>query len=365
MAIHWETVEEGTDCGPPIVSPASPSHENDSHVMPPQGPDFEHEAFDDLDCEFPDEDFDLEVDENEEQNTAAKDQEEDGSAEKEQCERGGKNELENELRGDGESRSRNAGTGRKGKSKKSGPAQGPCDQTPSWTASVSHRSFLASSGPSRHKQVKRRNQHLHNHSRARRKNGNQLVMVCRDFLAEIVSPWCISCIHMVVELIISLTHRCGVVVESSGIALYDFGSRMLCKVTDIPGLTQDLRRILDWSRFSAVALIEGIGRTLCWARHALLSGFRFVCATLSVGSQMMRCVVGRLAGERGRKWWLAFQSSRVCRKVSDLTARIHGCFFKQGAANESSNPESPNRGAEKWQPGEELQRLLALAKVVI
>lgn len=365
MAIHWETVEEGTDCGPPIVSLANPCHENDSHVMPPQGPDCEHEAFDDLDCEFPDEDFDLEVDENEEQNTATKDQEEDGSAEKEKCERGGKNEFENELKGDGESRSRNAGTGRKGKSKKSGPAQGPCDQTPSWTASMSHRSFLASSGPSRHKQVKRRNQHLHNHSRARRKNGNQLVMVCRDFLAEIVSPWCISCIHMVVELIISLTHRCGVVVESSGIALYDFGSRMLCKVTDIPGLTQDLRRILDWSRFSAVALIEGTGRTLCWARHALLSGFRLVCATLSVGSQMMRCVVGRLAGERGRKWWLAFQSSRVWRKVSDLTARIHGCFFKQGAANESLNPESPNRGAEKWQPGEELQRLLALAKVVI
>ncbi|XP_056108407.1 dnaJ homolog subfamily C member 14 [Rhinichthys klamathensis goyatoka] len=363
MAIHWETVEEGSDCGPPIVSLANPCHENDSHVMPPQGPDCEHEAFDDLDCEFPDEDFDLEVDENEEQNTATKDQEEDGSAEKEKCEREGKNELDNELRGDGESRSRNAGTGRKGKSKKSGPAQGPCDQTPSWTASMSHRSFLPSSGPSRHKQMKRRNQHLHNHSRARRKNGNQLVMVCRDFLAEIVSPWCISCIHMVVELIISLTHRCGVVVESSGIALFDFGSRMLCKVTDIPGLTQDLRRILDWSRFSAVALIEGIGRTLCWARHALLSGFRFVCATLSVGSQMMRCVVGRLAGERGRKWWLAFQSSRVWRKVSDLTARIHGRFFKQGAANESSNPESPTRGAEKWQPGEELQRLLALAKI--
>ncbi|XP_077060522.1 uncharacterized protein dnajc14 [Siphateles boraxobius] len=363
MAIHFETVEEGTDCGPPIVSLANPCHENDSHVMPPQGPDCEHEAFDDLDCEFPDEDFDLEVDENDEQNAATKDQEDDGSAEKEKCERGGKNELENELRGDVESRSRNAGTGRKGKSKKGGPAQGPCDQTPSWTASMSHRSFLASSGPSRHKQVKRRNQHLHNHSRARRKNGNQLVMVCRDFLAEIVSPWCISCIHMVVELIISLTHRCGVVVESSGIALYDFGSRMLCKVTDIPGLTQDLRRILDWSRFSAVALIESIGRTLCWARHALLSGFRFVCTTLSIGSLMMRCVVGRLAGERGRKWWLAFQGSRVWRKVSDLTARIHGCFFKQGAADESSNPESPNRGAEKWQPGEELQRLLALAKI--
>lgn len=366
MAIHWETLEESTDCGPPAASLGSPGHGNDSHVTPPQGPECEHEAFDEFDCEFPEEDFDLEVDENEEQNTTTKDQVEDGSAEKEKCERGGKNELENELRGNAESRSRNAGIGRKGKVKKSGSAQGPCDQTPSWTSSTSHKSFFASSGPSRYKQVKRRNQHLHNHSRARRKNGIQpLVMVCRDFLAEFVSPWCISCIHMVVELIISLTHRCGVAVESSGIALYDFGTRMLCKVTDIPGLTQDLRRFLDWSWCSAVALKEGIGRTLCWARHALLSSLRFVGATLNAGSQMMRCVMGRLAGERGRKWWLALQSSRVWRKVSDLTVRIHGCFFKQGGMNESSNPESPNRGADKWQPGEELQRLLALAKVGI
>lgn len=364
MAIHWETVEESIDCGPPVASLASPCHGNDSHATPPQGHECEHETLDEFDCEFPEEDFDLEVDENEEQNTMTKDQVED--AEKEKCERGGKNELENELRGNAESRSRSAGIGRKGKAKKSGLAQAPCDQTPSWTSSTSNKSFLASSGPSRYKQVKRRNQHLHNQSRARRKNGIQpLVMVCRDFLAEFVSPWCISCIHMVVELIISLTHRCGVAVESSGIALYDFGTRMLFKVRDIPGLTQDLRRILDWSWCSAVALIEGIGRTLCWARHGLVSSWRFVGATLNVCSQMTRRVVGRLAGERGRKWWLAFQSSRVWRKVSDLTVRIHGCFFKQGGMNESSNPESPNRGADKWQPGEELQRLLALAKVGI
>ncbi|XP_067287816.1 dnaJ homolog subfamily C member 14 [Pseudorasbora parva] len=359
MAIRLDTVEESEDCGPPIVFLASSCHGNDSHMIPPQGSECEHEAFDDFDCEFPDEDFDLEVDENEEQNTTTKVED----AEKEKCEREGKNELENDLRGNGDSRSRNAGTGRKGKSKKSGLAQGPCDQTPSWTSSTSHKSFLASSGPSRHKQVKRRSQHLHNHSRARRKNGMQLVMVCRDFLAEFVSPWCISCIHMVVELIISLTHRCGVAVESSGFALYDFGSRMLCKVTDVPGLTRDLRRMLDWSWCSAVALIEGVGRTLRWARHAALSSLRFICAALSAGSQVMRCVVGRLAGERGRKWWLVLQSSRVWRKVSDLTVRIHGCFFKQAAMNESSNPESPNRGADKWQPGEELQRLLALAKI--
>uniref|UniRef100_A0A673H948 DnaJ homolog subfamily C member 14-like n=1 Tax=Sinocyclocheilus rhinocerous TaxID=307959 RepID=A0A673H948_9TELE len=343
MAVQWDTVE------PPIVSLASPCYGNDSHVLSSQAPDCEHEALDvlDFDCEFPDEDFDLEVDENEEQNTKTEDL----------------NDDQSEFGGNGESRSRNAGTGRKGKSKKSGSGQGPCDQTPLWTSSMSHKSFLASSGPSRHKQLKRRNQHLQNHSRVRRTNGIQLVVVCRDFLADFVSPWCISCIHIVVELIISLTHRCGVAVESSALALYDFGAHMLSKVTDIPGMSQDLRRILDWSWCSSVAVIESIGRSARWARHALLSCWRFVCAALSAGSQMLRCIVGRLAGERGRQWWLALQSSRVWRKVSDLNTRIHECFFKKGVVNENSNPESPSRGADKWQPGEELQRLLALAKI--
>ncbi|XP_059393710.1 dnaJ homolog subfamily C member 14-like [Carassius carassius] len=365
MAVQWDTVE------PPIVSLTGPSYGNDSHVLSTQAPECEHEALDDFDYEFPDEDFDLEVDENEEQNAKTEDlnddQLQDGFSEKdkEKRERGGKMELEGEFRGSGESRSRNAGTGRKGKSKKSGSGQGPCDQMPSWTSpsSMSHKSFLASSGPSRHKQVKRRNHHLHNHSRVRRKMGIQLFVVCRDFLADVVSPWCMSCIHIIVELIISLTHRCGVAVESSALALYHFGAHMLSKVTDIPGMTQDLRQILDWSWCSSVAVIESIGRSARWARPALLFCWILVCAALSAGSQTLRCIVGRLAGERGRKWWLALQSSRVWRKVSDLTKRIHERFFKKGVMSENSNPESPNRGADKWQPGEELQRLLALAKI--
>ncbi|XP_068080358.2 dnaJ homolog subfamily C member 14 isoform X1 [Danio rerio] len=350
MAVHWDTVEENTDRETPSVSLASSYLENDTH----HGPfECEHEAMDDFDCEFPDEDFDL--DENEEQNAKTEDLI-DNQAEDE--------EKSDELRDEGETKSRNAGSGRKGKSKKSGLGTGFYDQTQSWTSSSSssmpHKSFLASS---RHKQVRRRNHHLHNHSRVRRKNGIPLVMVCRDFLSDFVSPWCISCIHMFVELIISLTHRCGLLVESSGIALYDFGTQMLSKVTDIPGLTQDMRRIVDWSRCWTVALIDGIVRSTCKARNSLLSTLGFVRVALSAGSQMMKCVVGRLAGERGRKWWLAFQSSRIWRKVSDLCVRIRGWRFKRGAGSENSNPESPNRGAEKWQPGEELQRLLALAKI--
>ncbi len=205
LAVQWETVE------PPIVSLASPCYGNDSHVISSQAPDCEHETLDDFGCEFPDEDFDLEVDENEEQNTKTEDlnddQAQDGVSEKdkEKCEGGGKYELESEFGGNGESRSRNAGTGRKGKSKKSGSGHGPCDQTPSWTSpsSMPHKSFLVSSGPSRHKQVKRRNHHLHNHSRVRRKNGmhaghgvSGFSGRCRQPLVHFLHTYCRGAHHL-------------------------------------------------------------------------------------------------------------------------------------------------------------------------
>ncbi|XP_051532577.1 dnaJ homolog subfamily C member 14 isoform X1 [Myxocyprinus asiaticus] len=372
VAVHWDTVEESPGCGQPTVSLLIPFDDDDGHVTVTQEPDGEHEAG--FNCEFHNEEYgDMDAEDvlNEENYSKIEDlnddQEEDENFEKESTETSERreiNELEKELQINGESRSRIAGTGRKGKSKKSGLGQGSCDHTPFWMSptSIPQKSF-SSSGPSRHKQVRRRNHHLHNHGRVRRKNGMQLVVSCRDFLAESVCQWCISCIHMVVDLIISLAHRCGIAVESSGIALYDFGTCMLCKVTDIPGMMQDLQQIQNWSWCSAVALVEGIGRTTLWARRDFLSGLRILCVALCVGSQMIRSVLVRLTGERGRKWWIALQSSRVWRKVSDLTVKIHSRLFKRGIMNFSSNPESPNRGQEKWQPGEELQRLLALAKV--
>ncbi|XP_051967658.1 dnaJ homolog subfamily C member 14 [Xyrauchen texanus] len=371
VAVHWDTVEESPGCGQPTVSLVSPLEENDGHVTVTQEPDGEHEALEGFNCEFHNEDYgnmDAEDMLNEENYFKIEDlnddQEVDEKESTETRERREKNELEEELRINGESRSRIAGTGRKGKSKKSGLGQGDHDHTPFWMSptSMPQKSF-SSSGPSRHKQVRRRNHHLNNHGRVRRKNGMQLVVACRDFLAESVSQWCISCVHMVVDLIISLAHRCGIAVESSGIALYDIGTCMLCKVTDIPGMMQDLQQIQNWSWCSAVALVEGIGRTTLWARRDFLSCLRILCVALCVGSQMIRSVLARLTGERGRKWWIALQSSRVWRKVSDLTVKIHSRLFKRGIMNFSSNPESPNREQEKWQPGEELHRLLALAKV--
>ncbi|XP_055040188.2 dnaJ homolog subfamily C member 14 [Misgurnus anguillicaudatus] len=367
MAVHWDTVVNTTHFEQPGVSLLSSSEGNDSHETISSGPTWENEAVEGH--EYTDEYVgEMEAEENEEltENNSRTEDLNDDQEEHENSENNAReNEFERELTINGESKSRNAGTGKKGRSKKSGSGPGLCDQTPLWTSSssVSHKSYLSSSGPSRHKQVRRRNHYVHNHGRTRQRNGLQLVMTCRDFVAESISPWCVSCIRMFVELIISLTHRCGIAVESAGIALYEFGAHLLWKFTDIPGTMHDLRHIWDRSWCSGAALIKRIGRTTGQVRHSLVSNVRILRVALSCASQIMSCVLARLTGERGKKWWLSIQNSRVWRKLSDVSMRIHRWFFNRGIMNENSNPESSSRGAERCQPGEELQRLLALAKI--
>ncbi|KAI7789819.1 dnaJ homolog subfamily C member 14 [Triplophysa rosa] len=367
MAVHWDTVAETVHFEQPAVSLVNSSDGDDGHVKVSPGSERENGS------EHPHEYLgDMEAEESKEQNEnnsttedLSDDQEEDGNLENHAKDRFKEKKLENEPSMDGESKSRNAGAGKKGKSKRSGSGQSLCDQTPLLTSpfSMSHKSFLSSSGPNRHKQVRKRNHYMHNHGRTRQRNGLQLVVTCRDFVAESISPWCISCIHMIVELIISLTHRCGIAVESSGIALYEFGVHLFWKVTDVPGMTEDLRRVLDWSRRLTVALLERASRTAGWAHQSLVSGMRTLGVAVCSTSQIMSYVFVKLAGERGRKWWLSLQSSRLWRKVSDVTMRIRRLCFNGGVMNENSNPESSNRGTEKYQPEEELQRLLALAKI--
>lgn len=278
-------------------------------------------------------------------------------------EKGCRNEAEKELKFNGESGSRNSVPGKKGKSKKS--VSGSGEQCSSWTSpsSFSYKSCLSSSGASKHKQVRRRNHHHHNQGRLRRQNGFQLMAAFRDFLAESVSPWCISCIHMVVDLIVSLTHRCGVAVESGAVALYNFGSLVLFKVTDVAGMKQDLRRVADRVWCSSAALLVWVSKTTGLARRAFMTVFALLSVAVFLGARLFKSVLERVGGERGRRWWLAFQNCWVWKKGAALTGRIRGCFSKRRSTDETSNPDSPYR--DKCQPGQELERLLALAQVLI
>ncbi|XP_062842640.1 uncharacterized protein dnajc14 [Trichomycterus rosablanca] len=252
-----------------------------------------------------------------------------------------------------------SGSRRKGKSRKSG--SGSADQFWTTPTSFSYKSCLSSSGAPRHKQIRRRNHH--NQGRFRRQTGFQLATAVRDFLSDSVSPWSIFCIHMVVDLIVSLTHRCGVIVESTAIALYDFGSLLLHRITDVPGMKQDLKRVTDFTRNSGAAFVFWAGRSVSSVRRAVVSGLGLLTAVVCACARVARAALERLGGERGRRWWL---SLRNCRVVSAVSAFFGGIripwFWKRGSTGATATPESPSR-TERSQPGQELERLLALAQV--
>ncbi|KAF7693066.1 uncharacterized protein dnajc14 [Silurus meridionalis] len=249
--------------------------------------------------------------------------------------------------------------GKKGKQRKSGSVSG--DQFSFWT---SPSSFSSSTGASRHKQIRRRNHHHHNQGRLKRQTGFQVLAAFRDFLSVSVSPWSISCIHMVVDLIVSLTHHCGVVVESGAIALYDLGTLMLFKVTDVPGMKQDLKRAVDRTWSSGAALAAWVCKTTSTTRNALVSAFGLLSSLVFLCAWVVRSIVERLGGDRGRRWWLSLQNCWIMKKVVVITGRIRGWLWKliRGSAEVTANLESPSR-TEKSQPGQELERLLALAQI--
>ncbi|CAB1315188.1 unnamed protein product [Coregonus sp. 'balchen'] len=271
-----------------------------------------------------------------------------------------------EPRINGESGWRSSGAGgRRGRSRNSGGGGGAVSEHNTQATSSSSSTYLPkgslSSGGGRHKQARRRNHH-HQQGRGRRRTGTQLALAFRELLSESLSPWCISCIHMVVEIIVTVTHRCGVAVEAGGVALYDLGSQLLNKVTDVPGMKADAQRVLERVRCAGAVLVDKSVRLVKWVRKASLNCFSFLCAVVLLGFQWARFMLVRLGGERAQRWWTAMQDSRVWRRVASLVERVSGWFRRRATQVPPFTPESPG-GAGRYQPGKELERLLALAQV--
>lgn len=257
----------------------------------------------------------------------------------------------------GESSWRNMGSGRKCKLKSGGSASEQCSPSP--FSSIQRGNVMSSGG--RHKPTRRRNHHHHQQNRGRRRTGTQLVLAFKEMLSESVSFWCISCIHMMIEIIVTLTHNCGVGVETGVMKLYSFGQQLLEKVTDIPGMKADASRIVKWTKCTAAHLMDKVVRVVKWVKTTALSCFRLFCALFIFGSQWAKGVLVRIVGERGKRYWTAFQDSRFCKRVMSLLDRVRSLFRRNGHASPST-PESPGRGG-RGQPGQELERLLALAEV--
>ncbi|TNN44473.1 DnaJ subfamily C member 14 [Liparis tanakae] len=125
-------------------------------------------------------------------------------------------------------------------------------------SSIQKGNVMSSGG--RHKQTRRRNHHHHQQNRGRRRTGNQLVLAFKEMLSESLSFWCISCVHMMIEIIVTLTHNCGVGVETGGVKLYNFGQKLLVKITDVGGLKADASRILKWTKCTGTDMVDKIVR---------------------------------------------------------------------------------------------------------
>lgn len=271
-------------------------------------------------------------------------------------------EAAKEQQMNGESVWRSGGAGRRCKLRSSGSISEQSSQSSSsaFSSSSFQKGNVASSG-GRHKQTRRRNHHHHQQSRGRRRTGNQLVLAFKEMLSESLSFWCISCVHMMIEIIVTLTHNCGVGVETGGVKLYNFGQQLFVKITDIPGLKADASRILKWTKCSGADLADKTVRSVKWVKTAALSSFRLFCALVILGSQWLKGALARLGGERGKRYWTAFQESRFWNRVVFFLERVRSRFSRDGHT-QPSTPESPGR-AGRSQPGQELERLLALAEV--
>lgn len=264
-------------------------------------------------------------------------------------------EAAKEQHANGESGWRNMGSGRRCKLRSSGSVS---EQSSSFVSG--QKGNVMSSG-GRHKQARRRNHHHHQQNRSRRRTGKQLVLAFKEMMSESLSFWCISCVHMMIEIIVTLTHNCGVGVETGGVKLYSFGQQLLEKITDIPGMKADASRILTWTKSAGADVVDKTIWSVKWVKTAALSCFRLFCALVILGSQWAKGVLVRLGGERGKRYWTTFQESKFWKGVVSLLERVRNRFRRAGHVSPST-PESPSKPG-KGQPGQELERLLALAEV--
>lgn len=300
------------------------------------------------------------------------DEEEDGDSDKDEAtERDG--EVDDELyrkdtgkepKMNGESGSRNFGSGKRGRFRNSGSFSSSIsgDQAYTTPSSSYNKPSLSSSGGGRHKQARRRNHHHpHQQGRHRRRTGSQLILAVREVLSESVSPWCMSCIHMMVDLIVSVAHYCGLAVESGCLVTYDLSARFLFRMTDLPGLKQDARRGMAWARCSCTSMVGWTRQTMGRVCQTCASCFSLFCVLAMLAARAAHSALGRLSGGRCQQWWETCQNSWVGRKVAALL-KLCGTVLRRGRSRgPGPSPESPS-GA-RGLPGQELERLLSLAQV--
>lgn len=249
-----------------------------------------------------------------------------------------------EMNGDGGWRN----AGRKGKVKSSGSISESTAYVPKGSTVSKHN-----------KQARRRNHHHHQANRGRRRTGNQLFSSFKEMLSESLSLWCISCVHMMIEIIVTLAHNCGVGVETGAVRLYNCGQKVVVKISDIPGLKADATRLWTWTKSNALKFKDKLLTFWKFTMTSALSCCKLFCALAFLAFHCVKGVLGRIGGERGKRFWTYINESRFWQRLVGLWEKVRNCFRRKAAPSSPESPGSTGRSA----PGQELERLLALADV--
>lgn len=209
------------------------------------------------------------------------------------------------------------------------------------------------------KQARRRNHHHHQANKGRRRTGNQLLASFKEMLSESVSLWCVSCIHMMIEIIVTLAHNCGVGVETGAVRLYNCGQKVVDKISDVPGLKADATRLWTWTKSNALRFKDRLLTLWRLTVTSALSCCKLFCALAFLALHCVKGVLGRVGGERGKRCWTYVSESRCWQRLVGLWEKVRNCFRRKEAPSGPESPGSAGRSA----PGQELERLLALADV--
>ncbi|KAJ8390485.1 hypothetical protein AAFF_G00102820 [Aldrovandia affinis] len=236
--------------------------------------------------------------------------------------------------------------GKRGKGRGSGSAgDPPVAGEPTQPPTAPSSSKVSTSSGSRHKQARRRNHHHHHQTRPMGHTALRMAQGYFALLSESLCPWCLSCVLVVVELIVTVTHRCGEVVEAGGAAVYDSGYRLLRKASGLPATKAEARFLL--------AQMRGRGKALAaWVMKM---------ATSCLGLALAFARVVRLLG-RGRRWWATFRIAAVLGSVVCVWERVKRTLIWRSEPQETSAPKSPDSMG-RFYPEQELDRLLALTQI--
>lgn len=202
---------------------------------------------------------------------------------------------------------------------------------------------------------------------------------------EGLASFCVSCFKLFISLIVQVTHRCGEGVEASGRLFYSCCS---FSPRDLDTIRNSMQTWIQHTRLGCRKLIRQLSSwvSLTYRLLKMLCAVFFLVLMLFLGSLRLSwrvsksalvSILGRFTNTRHGalllsvldlpKIWALFKESRTCKWVVGFLHKWHGGLWlpkglRTNRLRDTAFNGSPG-GSGKYQPDEEVTRLLAMALI--